>query len=678
MKARKERKDVGPVRVGLNLLWLVPGEVGGSEEYTVRLLAALADLDPDDLDVTLYVNGRFSDAHQDLVERFRTVVAPVAGTSRPLRVGAESSWLAARTLRDHIEVVHHAGGTMPTIRTARGVVTLHDLQPITHPERFGPVKRTYIRLVAPRSLRAAVAVVCLTEFTARDAVALAGVAANRVRLVPCGVDDPGLGPDTLVQDLVLERHGLLGRPFVLYPAITYAHKNHETLVAAFARLVAAHPDARLVFTGGAGSYEPVVRSAVQAYGLADRVVRTGRIPEEELDVLYRRASLHGVPLALRGLRVARPRGDGARLPGRGQQRGGPSERGRRRRRARRPHRCGGLGRGRRGPPRRPGTTYRALPPWPRTGPPLPLARRGRGARRRLPGGRPAPEPPDQRGDRVNLVVLCPHFAPDVAPTGDVMTRIALELIERGHRLHVVTALPWYQRHAIEPGWDGQLVRGEVTEWGRISRVHPFPTDKRNIPARALAFGGFTALAAAVGGVSKLRPDAVLAMSPPLTLGPAGWVVATARRVPLVFNIQDVFPDVAVELGLLQGRRAIAAASWLERTSYRLSDAVTVLSEDLADNVRTKIAAGLDEERAEREVAKVRVIPNFVDTDRIRPDDRENSYRADYGLTGKQVVMYAGNVGFSQSLDLVLLGRPFLRGVAPRGRVRDQRGRGCPP
>ncbi len=255
---------------------------------------------------------------------------------------------------------------------------------------------------------------------------------------------------------------------------------------------------------------------------------------------------------------------------------------------------------------------------------------------------------------MNLVVLCPHFAPDVAPTGDVMTRIAMELVERGHRLHVVTALPWYQRHALEPGWDGQLVRGEVTEWGRISRVHPFPTDKRNIPARALAFGGFTALSTAVGTVSKLKPDAVLAMSPPLTLGPAGRVVATARRVPLVFNIQDVFPDVAVELGLLKGRRVISAASWLERTSYRLSDAVTVLSDDLADNVRTKITSGLDAERADREAAKVRVIPNFVDTDRIRPDDRENSYRADHGLSGRKVVMYAGNVGFSQSLDLVLL------------------------
>ena len=255
---------------------------------------------------------------------------------------------------------------------------------------------------------------------------------------------------------------------------------------------------------------------------------------------------------------------------------------------------------------------------------------------------------------MNLVVLCPHFDPDVAPTGVVMSRIAHELVERGHRLHVVTSLPWYQRHALEPGWDGQLVRGEETAWGRISRVHPFPTDKRNIPARALAFGGFTALASAVGAASRLRPDAVLAMSPPLTLGPAGWAVARARRVPLVFNIQDVFPDVAVELGLLQGERAIAAARRLERATYRMSDAVTVLSDDLADNVRSKVADGLAGPAADAQRAKVRVIPNFVDTERIRPTDRENAYRAEYGLSGRPVVMYAGNVGLSQSLDLVLL------------------------
>ena len=85
----------------------------------------------------------------------------------------------------------------------------------------------------------------------------------------------------------------------------------------------------------------------------------------------------------------------------------------------------------------------------------------------------------------------------------------------------------------------------------------------------------------------------------------------------------------------------------------MSDAVTVLSDDLADNVRSKITIGLEGEQAQAQAKKVRVIPNFVDTNAIRPAARENSYREQYGLIGKKVVMYAGNVGFSQSLDLVL-------------------------
>jgi hypothetical protein len=91
---------------------------------------------------------------------------------------------------------------------------------------------------------------------------------------------------------------------------------------------------------------------------------------------------------------------------------------------------------------------------------------------------------------MNLLVLCPHFAPDVAPTGEVMTAIAAALADRGHRLHVVTALPWYRQHKVEDGWGGRPWRTETTDWGWITRLHPFPTDKTNIPARAVAFGGF--------------------------------------------------------------------------------------------------------------------------------------------------------------------------------------------
>jgi colanic acid biosynthesis glycosyl transferase WcaI len=250
---------------------------------------------------------------------------------------------------------------------------------------------------------------------------------------------------------------------------------------------------------------------------------------------------------------------------------------------------------------------------------------------------------------VGVVVLCPHFAPDNAPTGTVMTRIVEELVGLGHRVHVVTALPWYRSHAIEEEWTGSWVRRETTAWGSITRVHPFPgDDKTNLARRALGFVGYSALAGVQGlrtGGWFRRADAVIAMSPPLTLGLTGRVVATLRRAPLVFNIQDVFPDAAIETGAITNRYVISIARWLERMSYRSSDAVTVLSSDLGDNVRAKLP--------ERLADRVHEIPNFVDTEAIVPLDRLTAYRSTLELGEGPVVLYGGNIGFSQSLELVL-------------------------
>ena len=248
-------------------------------------------------------------------------------------------------------------------------------------------------------------------------------------------------------------------------------------------------------------------------------------------------------------------------------------------------------------------------------------------------------------DRLRIAVLCPHFAPDTAPTGEVMTRIVDELAALGHEVHVVTALPWYRDHAVEDGWEGKWVRRERTEWGSIIRVNPFPGgDKRNLARRAAGFVGFSALA----GLTSLRGgrvDAVIAMSPPLTMGLTGWVTHLVRRGPLIFNIQDVFPDAAVETGAITNRWIISAARLLERVSYGRAAAVTVLSGDLRDNVAAKVRPSKQSD--------VRVIPNFVDTDFISPRDRMTALRSELGIGAETVVLYAGNVGFSQSLEMVI-------------------------
>ena len=237
----------------------------------------------------------------------------------------------------------------------------------------------------------------------------------------------------------------------------------------------------------------------------------------------------------------------------------------------------------------------------------------------------------------------------MAPTGVVMSRIVHELANRGHELHVVTSLPWYRKHQVEQGWSGALWRVEKTNWGSITRVQPFAgKTKSNLLRRAVGFILFSylvGLRALFAGKVWRRVDGVLAMSPPLTLGLIGWHTKLFRGGKLVFNIQDIFPDAAIETGAITNKKIISFASWLERTSYKCSDSVVLLSDDLANNVQSKL-----EQKFHK---RVKVIPNFVDTQAITPMSRMTNYRTELRIDDAFVVMYAGNVGFSQSLEMLV-------------------------
>jgi colanic acid biosynthesis glycosyl transferase WcaI len=247
----------------------------------------------------------------------------------------------------------------------------------------------------------------------------------------------------------------------------------------------------------------------------------------------------------------------------------------------------------------------------------------------------------------------------MAPTGVVMTRIVHELAARGHQLHVVSSLPWYREHAIDAGWGGKLWRTQQTPWGSITRVHPFPgKSKSNLLRRAVGFLLFSKLVGLCGlraGGAPRRIDGVLAMSPPLTLGLTGWFITLLRGGSLVFNIQDVFPDAAVQTGAITNKQIIALAQWLERASYKRSDAVVLLSEDLRRNISQKTGPAMRDQ--------LHVIPNFVDTSAIVPGNRMTSYRRDLTIDERPVVMYAGNVGYSQSLEMMIAAARQLPNIA---------------
>jgi alpha-1,3-rhamnosyl/mannosyltransferase len=177
------------------------------------------------------------------------------------------------------------GGTLPLVQGVPGVVTIHDLQPFDMPGNFTATKRRYLQRSIPRSVRRAAGVVAPTEFVRKGLIDRFGVAPERVRLAPWGVEPPTTQVSVAE---VQARYGLPRRWFV-FPSFTWNHKNHGLLLRSFATVAAREHDVMLVLTGGEGPAEHHVRDQISAMGLRGRVRRTGLIPRRDVLAIVRGA-----------------------------------------------------------------------------------------------------------------------------------------------------------------------------------------------------------------------------------------------------------------------------------------------------------------------------------------------------------------------------------------------------
>jgi glycosyltransferase involved in cell wall biosynthesis len=144
---------------------------------------------------------------------------------------------------------------------------------------------------------------------------------------------------------------------------------------------------------------------------------------------------------------------------------------------------------------------------------------------------------------------------------------------------------------------------------------------------------------------------MLIYSPPLPLALAGGAYRRWYGAPFVLNVQDLYPQTVIDLGLLRNGLAIKAAEKLEATAYRLADRIVVHSpgnqEFLVD-------------RKGVQPAKVKVIYNWVDVERVQPGPKENGFRHQHGLTGRFVVSFAGLMGYAQDLSIVIAAAESLQ------------------
>jgi colanic acid biosynthesis glycosyl transferase WcaI len=249
------------------------------------------------------------------------------------------------------------------------------------------------------------------------------------------------------------------------------------------------------------------------------------------------------------------------------------------------------------------------------------------------------------------------FAPDGVSTSVLMTELALELKTLGHHIDVLTTTPHYNvepearlRQPLHPRWRGLLQQSDCQGIPVYHAV--IPVKGGRVGARLLDYARFHAISTLAGLTIVKDYDVILAPSPPLTIGLSAWLLGLARRAPFIYNVQEIYPDVAVSLGVLTNPRAIRAMEMLERFIYRRARIITVISEWFR---RRLLAKGVP-------AAKLRVIPNFVDTEFMQSGSRCNGFSTAHGLDDKFVVLYAGNIGLTQGFETILAAAERLRSL----------------
>jgi colanic acid biosynthesis glycosyl transferase WcaI len=244
---------------------------------------------------------------------------------------------------------------------------------------------------------------------------------------------------------------------------------------------------------------------------------------------------------------------------------------------------------------------------------------------------------------MRILLLSTYFRPESATNAILMTLISEELTRQGHQVTVITGMPHYDNNSVWPEYRGKLWKREQHGEIRIHRVYLYvPSKKTSMVGRLLNYLSFN-VTSTLAGLLVGRHDVLLVPSPPLTNGVTGWLLSRLHRIPFIYNVQDIYPDVAVRLGVLKSPRVIRLFERMELFVYRKAKAVSVISDSFQRNLARK---GMPTE-------KIRIIPNFIDTDFVKPLPRCNAFSQEHQLNDRFVVLFAGNVGLSQGLESVI-------------------------
>ncbi|MBK6798498.1 MAG: glycosyltransferase family 4 protein [Acidobacteria bacterium] len=252
---------------------------------------------------------------------------------------------------------------------------------------------------------------------------------------------------------------------------------------------------------------------------------------------------------------------------------------------------------------------------------------------------------------MKITFLCQYFPPEMGAPAARTYEHARHWAALGHEVTVITGFPNHPTGIIRPEYEGQFVKRENIDGIDLLRTWVYCAANKGFFKRVLNFLSFFFSSFLLGSVMTGRPDVVVGTSPQFFCAVSAYLLSVIKRAPFVFEVRDIWPQSAVELGALKNPLIIRALESIEHFLYRRARLIIVVAEATRPYL---LAKGVNPD-------KIRIVPNGIDAKYLESAvATSEEIRNQYDLNGKFIVSYIGTHGMSHALDVVLKAAGKLR------------------
>lgn len=224
--------------------------------------------------------------------------------------------------------------------------------------------------------------------------------------------------------------------------------------------------------------------------------------------------------------------------------------------------------------------------------------------------------------------------------------------QKGHEVKVLAGSVHYATGKKDPKYKGKfVVREQEDENVEVFRCHVSEAYNKNFIGRLWAYFSFAFSTIIVGLFKVGKVDVIICTSPPLTVGITGWILSKLKRVPIVFEVRDLWPESAIDTGVLTSKPLIKISYWLEKKSYKSASWINVLTPAFEKALIEKKNVRPD---------RISMIPNGADLDIFKPGELNNWVREKHDLGDSFVVTYVGAHGVANHLIQLLEAAHILK------------------